>query len=105
MVNDMESSVRGIQEIRRILRAQLPRLKHDYSVSSLEMFGSYVRGDQTQGSDIDLLVEFDETPSLFRFIELEDELTAMLRIKVDLVMKAGLKPSLGVVILGEALPV
>ena len=102
MVNDMESIIQGI---RRILRAELPRLKHDYSISSLEVFGSYVRGDQTQTSDIDLLVEFEVAPSLFRFIELEDELTGILKIQVDLVMKEGLKPVLGAVILGEALPV
>jgi predicted nucleotidyltransferase len=80
-------------------------LKHDYSVSSLEVFGSFVRGDQTPASDVDLLVDFDESPSLFRFIQLEDELTAILHVKVDLVMKAGLKPTLGAMILGEALPV
>ncbi len=104
-MNDMEPNGQVIQDIRRILRLQLPRLKHDYSISSLEVFGSYVRGDQTQASDIDLLVEFEITPSLFRFIELEDELTGILKIKVDLVMKAGLKPALGAVILGEAIPV
>ena len=104
-MSERESSLQSIDEIRGILRRELPRLRQEYSVSSLEIFGSFVRGDQTPTSDVDLLVDFDETPSLFRFIQLEDELTAILHVKVDLVMKTGLKPTLGALILREALPV
>ncbi len=56
-------------------------------------------------SDLDLLVEFDTTPTLFSFIRLENELSQLLGVKVDLVMKDGLKPALGTQILAEAIAV
>ena len=83
----------------------MPRLCEDYSVRSLEIFGSFVRGDASPDSDLDLLVEFDETPTLFRFVRLENELSQLLGIKVDLVMKDSLKPVLGARILAEAIAI
>lgn len=85
-----------------ILRAKLPDLRARYSVRTLEVFGSYVRGEQRSGSDLDLLVTFDEIPGLFRFIALENEMSDALGVKVDLVMKDSLKPSIGKRILEEA---
>ncbi|MBI4663769.1 MAG: nucleotidyltransferase family protein [Verrucomicrobia bacterium] len=70
----------------------LPDLRAKYGVSNLSVFGSFVRGDAGPGSDVDLLVEFDRVPGLFKFVELEDELSAMLGVKVDLVMKTALRP-------------
>jgi predicted nucleotidyltransferase len=67
----------------------------------LGVFGSYVRGDQRSDSDLDLLVEFQEPPSLFQFIRLENELSDALGIDVDLVMKSALKPAIGRHILEE----
>jgi hypothetical protein len=60
-----------------------------------------VRGDQRSDSDLDLLVEFREPPSLFQFIRLENELSDVLGIDVDLVMKSALKPAIGRSILHE----
>lgn len=65
------------------------------------MFGSYVRQQQHVGSDVDLLVTFVEPPSLIQFIELENELSDRLGIKVDLVMRDALKPAIGQRILNE----
>ena len=76
----------------RILRQHVPEIKKKYSVSYLGIFGSYVRGEQTSDSDLDILVEFDEKPGLFEYIELEDYLSDLLGLKVDLVMKSGLNP-------------
>ena len=90
----------------------LARLRHHYSdlaaryhLRSLGVFGSFVRGDQRKRSDIDLLVEFDEVPSLFRFIQLEMELGGLLCLKVDLVMRSALKPAIGRHIQREVVPV
>jgi len=84
------------------LQNLLPKLQTQYQVRSLEVFGSYVRGDETADSDLDLLVTFTESPSLFKFVELENYLGDQLGIKVDLVMKESLKPAIGKRILAEA---
>lgn len=84
------------------LRAMLPVLKLQYHVQTLEVFGSFVCGEQNPDNDLDLLVSFDQTPTLFRFIELENHIKDHLGIKVDLVMKDSLKPAIGAQILSEA---
>ena len=94
-----------LDEIRNSLHRELPRLREEYAVRSLQIFGSFVRGEASETSDLDLLVEFDDTPTLFGFIRLENELSQFLGVKVDLVMKTGLKPALGERILSEAIAV
>lgn len=88
-----------------ILRAHLPALTAQYRIKSLGLFGSYVRREQKPTSDLDILVEFDEAPSLFEFIRLEHRLSDLLGVKVDLVMKDSLKPAIGKRILQEVVPV
>jgi len=88
-----------------MLRQQLPLLAQRYQVESLGVFGSYVRQEQDPDSDLDLLVTFREAPSLLQFIKLENYLTDVLGVKVDLVMKDGLKPRLGARILNEVVSV
>jgi predicted nucleotidyltransferase len=55
------------------------------------IFGSYARGDNKRGSDIDILVEFKESPSLLTLIKLENDLSEILGVKVDLVTTGALK--------------
>jgi uncharacterized protein len=83
------------------IKEVLPALREKYGVKSLGIFGSYVRDDQSRGSDVDILVEFEEPISLFRFMALEYELEDFTGRKVDLVMKTALKPAIGRHILGE----
>ncbi len=59
-------------------------------ISYMALYGSYSRGDQKQGSDIDLLVSFETPPGLIEFIGLEQQLSNTLGVKVDLVTKQGL---------------
>ncbi len=66
------------EEILQTLRAHLPELSVQYGVSTLELFGSYARWDQLRDSDLDILIEFDRTPSLFEFVELQDHLSDLL---------------------------
>ncbi|MGQ9501538.1 MAG: nucleotidyltransferase family protein [Anaerolineae bacterium] len=91
--------------IRRALAAQMPELRRRYRVKALGLFGSVVRSEAGPESDLDVLVEFDEPPTFFQFIELEDQLSEYLGMKVDLVMKNALKPHIGQAILKEVLPV
>jgi uncharacterized protein len=88
-----------------LLRELLPELARKYHVRSLEVFGSYVRDEQTPESDLDVLVTFDKVPGLLGYISLENHLSDLLGVKVDLVMKSALKPRIGQNILREAVPV
>jgi len=92
----------NIEEKRSKLEELKPVLKDRFKVESIGFFGSYVRGEQKRGSDLDVLVEFSEPIGLFKFIELEDFLTEKLGVKVDLVMKDSLKPRIKESILKEA---
>ncbi|HSW58958.1 MAG TPA: nucleotidyltransferase family protein [Dehalococcoidales bacterium] len=94
-----------IETILEKLRQFLPELERRYRVKSLGIFGSYVRGEQKKASDLDLLVEFFEPPSLLKFIELKNCLSDRLEIKVDLVMKEALKPAIGKKVLDEVIAV
>jgi len=91
-----------LENITTKLREELPKLRSQYNVISIELFGSFIRNEQRANSDLDILVTFSQAPSLFKFIELEDHLSDLLGIKVDLVMKSSLKPNIGKRILSEA---
>jgi len=95
----------SLNEIQRILREKMTHFEDCYSVRTLEIFGSFVRAEASEHSDIDVLVEFSKAPTLFSFIRLEDELSNLLGVKVDLVMKSSLKPSIGARILSESVAV
>ena len=88
-----------------ILRKFLRNIEKKFNVNYLGIFGSYVRNEQEQYSDIDILVDFFEVPSLFQFIRLENYLSELLQIKVDLVMKKALKPNIGKHILKEVIEI
>jgi len=102
IINIMSANSRSLAELLIKLRRMLPILRSQYRVRTLEVFGSFVRGEERADSDLDLLVTFDETPTLFRFVALENQLSDSLGIKVDLVMKDSLKPNIGKYILEEA---
>ncbi|CAD7767305.1 MAG: Nucleotidyltransferase domain protein [Candidatus Argoarchaeum ethanivorans] len=91
----------SFEEIKLALKENFELLSEKYKVRTIGVFGSCVRGERKGGSDVDILVEFDEVPGLFKFIELEDYLAEILGIKVDLVMKSALKPAIGKHILRE----
>jgi predicted nucleotidyltransferase len=85
------------------LRQLVPLLSAQYNVQTLGVFGSYVRQEQRDDSDLDILVTFSEIPSLLKFIELENYMSDVFGVKVDLVMKDALKPAIGKQILKEVM--
>jgi predicted nucleotidyltransferase len=91
-------------ELIRALAVELPTLRDRYAVRTLALFGSYARGEARARSDLDLLVEFDRAPSLLKFVQLEQYLSDLVGVKVDLVMKDALKPTIGHQILAELVP-
>jgi len=94
-------------QIKKTLTEYKEELKQNYQVKEIGIFGSYVRGEQKKKSDIDILVEFDESSelSLLDFIGLENYLTDILGVKVDLVEKGSLKPRIGKHVLEEVVAV
>ncbi len=79
-------------------RAELNKL---FKVQEIGLFGSYVRDQQNESSDIDILVEFDEPIGLISFVGLKNYLSDLLGVEVDLVMKDALRPRIGKRILKE----
>ncbi|HYA40210.1 MAG TPA: nucleotidyltransferase family protein [Syntrophobacteraceae bacterium] len=94
----------ALARLMTVLRQALPLLSERYRVRSLGLFGSYVRNSQNADSDLDVLITFVDPPGLLKFIELENYLSDLLGIKVDLVMKDTLKPRIGRQILKEVVP-
>ncbi len=92
-------------ELLRLLRRHQADLRERYAVRSLGLFGSFVRGEATPDSDLDLLVEFDRPPTLFEFVRLQRDLSNLLGVRVDLVMRSALRPAIGQAILSELVPV
>ncbi|MDK2789514.1 MAG: uncharacterized protein PWP15_21 [Methanothermococcus sp.] len=84
-------NMKTLNEVKKILLEHKKELKEKYKVKKMGIFGSYARGEQTEKSDIDIMVEFYETPSLIEFIEMEYYLSDLLGIKVDLITKNSIK--------------
>ncbi|MBU1006965.1 MAG: nucleotidyltransferase family protein [Candidatus Omnitrophica bacterium] len=95
--------MKRIEKIREKLGQYKPELRRNFLVKEIGIFGSYIRGEEKKGSDLDILVEFEEAPSLFKFIQLEHYLGRVLKVKVDLVMKDALKPVIGERIMHEVI--
>jgi predicted nucleotidyltransferase len=93
------------RQIEQVLRKHKKELAEKYKVKEMGIFGSYVRGEEKETSDVDILVEFEEIPDLFKFIELERHLENLLGVKVDLVRKKALREELRDIILTEVVPV
>ena len=95
--------MKRIEEIKKKLAELKPLLKEEFKVQSIGVFGSYLRGEEKKRSDLDVLVEFEDSAglSLLDFIGLENYLSEALGVKVDLVEKSTLKPRIGKHILEE----
>ena len=74
-------------EIKNIILSHLK----EYDPLKIGIFGSFARGDNKKDSDIDILVEFKESPSLLTLIKLENDLSEILGVKVDIVTTGALK--------------
>jgi uncharacterized protein len=90
-----------LDEIIGQLQALQPDLKRRYPIHGLGVFGSYVRGEQRESSDLDVLVELGDDIGLFEFVGLQQELSDALGVKVDLADKATLRRGIGQTILAE----
>jgi len=74
-----------------ILAEHHQELRERFGVKSLRLFGSVARDEASEGSDVDVLVDFEEIPTLFGFLRLRTYLQELLGTKVDLITETGLK--------------
>jgi predicted nucleotidyltransferase len=93
--------VKTLEEIRKVLAGHRQELKDKYKVKNIGIFGSYVRGEHRAKSDLDVLVEYDNPVSLLQIVALENHLTALLGVKVDLVPRRNIRKELKKSILKE----
>ena len=81
-----------LDEIKSFLAAAKPGLQEKYPISDLGIFGSYARGDADESSDIDKLVDFNGA-IVIRYFDLIDDIFLLFKIKVDVILKRGIKPN------------
>ncbi len=82
--------MKTLQEIKSDLMENKQRLCAKYPIKALAIFGSYARNEQTESSDLDLMVEFNDKIGI-QFIDLADEIENYIGLKVDLVSRKGIK--------------
>ena len=93
----------SIEDIKNIIHAHEATLQDKYKTVKFYLFGSYARGEQTSASDIDLLVEIEGSISMFKFLDLEEDLEKIFGKKIDLGTPKSLKPYIKDKILKEAI--
>jgi predicted nucleotidyltransferase len=93
--------MKTIEEIEKIIKDNKAELNETYGLISIGIFGSFGRGEQNKDSDLDLLVEVRRPMGFVKLIRLENHLSQLLDIKVDLVTKKALKLHIGKRILQE----
>ena len=87
-------------KLEKIRNKIIPILRR-YDIRKASIFGSYVRGEEGRGSDLDILVEFRGEKSLMDLVGLKIELEELLKIKVDILTYNSLHPLLRDRILSE----
>ncbi len=97
--------LRTINQIKAEIALLTLVLEENYHVKSLEIFGSFARGEQSPKSDLDLLVTFSGSYSLWDLLDVKEFLSKKLRLKIDLVPKDSIKPMLKEQITQEAIPI
>ncbi len=93
------------QRVLERLSQEQAKLRRDFHVASLALFGSLARDEATERSDIDLLVTFHRPAGYFALIALQQYLESVLGRNVDIVTPGGLKPGMKERVLMEAIDV
>ncbi|TKJ44224.1 nucleotidyltransferase [candidate division TA06 bacterium B3_TA06] len=85
--------MKTLEEIKATLRRHKPLLREKFKVNQIGVFGSYAKGEESQASDVDILVEFNQ-PIGWEFVDLKEFLEEILGQDVDLVTVKALRASL-----------
>ena len=84
------SDKKELSEIIGVLKTHYPRFQQKYHITEISIIGSYARGEQTEDSDLDIMVDFTE-PIGWEVVDLREELENLSGLNVDLILKAGVK--------------
>ena len=97
--------MKNLSKIKEKIASVQDKLSNEFDVTEIGLFGSYVRGEANKDSDLDVLISFrpEHNIGLIKFNSLKEFLSNLLHIKVDLVIKDGIKPSLKKYILNEVI--
>lgn len=93
--------MKDFEEIKETLQKHKGEFKEQYGLKEIGIFGSYVRGEQNEKSDLDVLVELENPIGFVRFFKLENALSQLLGVQVEIVTKKALKPQIGKRIMQE----
>jgi uncharacterized protein len=102
--NEYSQVVKEQPTLEHIIQQILPVLKQA-EVKKAALFGSYVRGDNNENSDVDILIDFPREKSIFDLIGLKQDLEEILQKKVDVVEYVAIHPLLKESILEEQYPI
>ncbi len=83
--------MKTMHEIETILKRHMPFLKEQFSVKKMGIFGSLARGEKKETDYVGILVQFSKPISSIKYMNLENYLSRLLGIEVDLVLKMGLR--------------
>jgi predicted nucleotidyltransferase len=96
--------VLDLARVKDILAKKKNFLREKYNVKDISLFGSFVRGEQKESSDLDILVSFTEPVSLLDIAKLEVYLSELIGIKIDIVPKEDIRLELRRTISQEEVP-
>jgi predicted nucleotidyltransferase len=83
--------MKNLEEIKEILGQVKSLVKEKYYLSELGIFGDYVKGEVQENSEVNILIDYTEPPSLLDLVDLEYYLSDLLKVKADVISKNGLK--------------
>jgi len=95
----------NVNQIRLLILERKDEIKEKFKAEVIGIFGSYARGEEKKGSDIDVLVRFREGASLFELVGLGDYLEDLFGVYVDVVSERALHPMMKDEVLRELVPV
>ena len=95
----------SLGKIRHKLQAEMPRLRSEYDVRTLWVVGPYASGEAKRDTLLDIMVDYERVPGLFKFVRLERTLGELLGVKVHLVDRDGMEETSREFALADALRV
>ena len=96
------TKMKSLKDIQDLLREYQGLVRERFRVTEIRVFGSYARQEQTLSSDVDILIGYEQAPTLWMITELRDYLSEVLGLPVDVVTEKGLKPRIRERVLIEA---
>jgi predicted nucleotidyltransferase len=97
--------MKPLSEIQEILRKHSAELRERYGIASLSVFGSVVRGEARENSDVDILAVFERPIGMLALCSAENYLISLLGVEVDLIPREDVRPELMERVYAEAVPI